>query len=149
VDLGTGGDVVVAPADGFVRGADFSESMGHAVTLDHGKNAQGKYVISILIHLSERLVKRCSHYVELEDAHERCPIIKRGTPIGIVGNTGLLSGKWAHLHLGTYENSSRARKGWNHVDPAKYYIGGVIKCFDASGGYPEDGIGYTSPIKCK
>lgn len=74
----TEGTVVVAPADGVVTFAGDFDTLGKSIVVSHGNNMLTRYG-----HLSRILIRNGAN-------------VKRGQPIGHVGNTGRSTGP--HLH---------------------------------------------------
>lgn len=72
------GTRIVAPADGKVVSQGHTRGYGNFVEIDHGNNFRTRY-----LHMQKSLVKRGD-------------ILKRGEPIGLLGNTGRSTGP--HLH---------------------------------------------------
>ena len=153
IDIGSGGDIVIAMADGYVRRSDFEEYLGNRVTLDHGKDVDGKYTLTLYSLLKKRLVEVCKVNVTSDDI-ENCPLVKRGTPIGVVGLTGRLSGSAPHLHFGVYKNTTRAHMGWVINNPHNFWLNGPfnVTCFDPNFDYsslPQAGLKLTLPLYCQ
>ena len=73
------GTPVVVAADGVVLSAAYHPEYGNLIEVDHGEGLTSRYA-----HLSRMDVKAGS-------------LIKRGAPIGAVGNTGRSTGP--HLHF--------------------------------------------------
>jgi murein DD-endopeptidase MepM/ murein hydrolase activator NlpD len=95
LDMGTGGDKVLAAADGIVTASTLStDSRGRLIYLKHDDEYQTRYY-----HLDSALVKK-------DDA------VKQGEQIAVAGKTGLPN-PWPHLHFEILKNGVQ-------VDPEKY-----------------------------
>ena len=95
---GRPGDTVAAPADGIVALVDEFLLAGNIVYLNHGGGLLSGY-----FHLSEQLV----------ETGQRVPA---GTPIGLVGATGRVTGP--HLHwVVRYGTTSVAPRSWLALPP--------------------------------
>lgn len=88
----TGADVYAA-RPGTVYRSGWDSSMGNYITIRHGKNANGKYIFSTYMHLSQRLVKAGD-------------TVSGGSLIGKAGNTGASQG--AHLHFHVFRSTSQS-----------------------------------------
>lgn len=151
IDIGYHGDMVIAMADGYVRRSSYNNFNGHGITLDHGKDVDGKYTLTIYIHLEKRLVEKCEENVETDDV-EKCPIIKRGTPIGIVGGTGRAVTTEPHLHIAVFKNDTRAPRTWTEENPHKYWLNDPfnVTCYNPKKDYSNiTGPKLTLPLHCK
>jgi len=81
------GDVVNASMDGTVSFAGYRGRYGKLIVISHGKGLETRYA-----HLSRIQVKKGQ-------------IVKKGTPIGAIGNTGRSTGP--HLHLEVVKNGQK------------------------------------------
>lgn len=119
--VGSVGEPVLAPADGFVTfsGDHSNWQCGRSVIISHGFGARTVYC-----HLSGATAKPGD--------------VKRGEIIGYLGNTGLKSGPGCeHLHFELHH-------GGGVVDPVPFIVG----CFDAKITLPIDRLLLTWPLRC-
>jgi murein DD-endopeptidase MepM/ murein hydrolase activator NlpD len=79
------GTPVLAPAPGRVSDSWFGPMCGHQILIDHGRNTEGRYIRTRLVHLDARSAQPGEQ-------------VARGQAIGSLGRTGLLSGGIPHLH---------------------------------------------------
>ncbi|HEU4697898.1 MAG TPA: M23 family metallopeptidase [Gemmatimonadales bacterium] len=93
------GTPILAPGAGVVRQAGRQTGYGLAVTIDHGYGIETKFA-----HASKLLVRPGQR-------------VKRGTPIALVGNSGLSTGP--HLHYEVHVNG-------RPVNPLQYVLPEVI-----------------------
>ena len=110
---------------------------GHQILIDHGRNGDGRYIRTRLVHLQRRLVA----------AGEP---VARGQPVGALGRTGLLSGGIAHLH---YEVQTADRPESHRYRPSNPHLywaegAGLVSCYRRDGGYPEQPFRTTYPVPC-
>ena len=92
------GNKVVATADGKVTKAGWRSGSGHYVAIDHGFGVQTTYS-----HNAKLLVKAGQQ-------------VRRGTPIALVGSTGLSLAPHVHYEVHVHGQP---------VDPAKYIVPNV------------------------
>jgi murein DD-endopeptidase MepM/ murein hydrolase activator NlpD len=93
------GTPILAPGGGVVREAGTATGYGLAVTIDHGYGIETRFA-----HASKLLVR----------VGQR---VRRGTPIALVGNSGLSTGP--HLHYEVHVNGKP-------VNPLKYILPDVV-----------------------
>lgn len=79
--------------------------------------------------------------------------VKRGDPIGLMGDTGSTSAGVVHIHLTTiwYDNEQGASDVRRHGNPHRFWVDGPGKmtCFDPDREYPEDDGYLTLPVRCR
>lgn len=103
LDMGTGGNMVLAPANGIVRVATLTrDSRGRALHIDHGTDAAGAWQTRYY-HLEQFLVRKGQQVV-------------MGQPIAVVGMSGLPH-PWPHLHF-------EVRRNGVAIDP-QYLLTGI------------------------
>lgn len=103
LDMGTGGNTVLAPANGIVRVATLThDSRGRILHIDHGADASGVSWQTRYYHLAQHLVRKGDSIVA-------------GQPIAIVGMSGLPR-PWPHLHFEVRQNGIA-------IDPQYVLIG--------------------------
>jgi len=99
LDMGSGGNMVLAPANGLVQVATLTrDSRGRVLHIDHGDGWQTRYY-----HLAQSLVRKGQ-------------TIPAGHPIAIVGMSGLPH-PWPHLHF-------EIRRNGTPINPQYMLIGG-------------------------
>jgi murein DD-endopeptidase MepM/ murein hydrolase activator NlpD len=131
------GTPVIAPASGIVK-ASYSEPLyGNQIVIDHGRDKNGRLILSKLLHLNTRLVKKGDAVI-------------RGQKIGTLGSTGLLA-SYPHLHfeIRLGENSGPR---WSSPDtPHKYWMDGTgrVTCFEKEKNYPDVPFKTTYPVPCR
>jgi murein DD-endopeptidase MepM/ murein hydrolase activator NlpD len=89
-----GDGTIIWAADGLrTEGAVFenSPSYGNVVVIDHDFGYRGEHLYTIYAHLSAALVMRDQH-------------VSAGDPIGLVGNTGRVTGPHVHFEIRLGEN---------------------------------------------
>lgn len=90
LDMGAGGNTVLAPADGIVRVSTLTtDSRGRILHIDHASDAAGSWQTRFY-HLAQSLVKKGAQVVA-------------GQPIAVVGMSGLPR-PWPHLHFEVRNN---------------------------------------------
>jgi len=109
------GTPVVAPADGVVVYASPERDYGNVIVLDHGSGIKTRYA-----HLSEFAVKAGTR-------------VRRGEPIGAMGNTGRSTGTHLHYEVRINGIPENPRKFILEDDPG------------APGGYAATGMGGRGP----
>lgn len=90
---------ILAAESGKVITAQYSNSAGNYIIIDHGKNADGKIVCTVYMHCSSLLVSKGD-------------IVTRGQQIGKVGSTGYSTGN--HLHFGVTVGGTYVSP-WNYI----------------------------------
>ena len=94
IDLGAAeGTDIIAPDGGTVTVAQWSDTAGNYIVIDHGNGIVTKYM-----HMSRTLVKKGTK-------------VDKGQSIGKVGSTGVVTG--AHLHFEIIVDGT-------HINPRKY-----------------------------
>lgn len=136
------GREVYAARSGTIYRSDYDSGMGNYICIYHGQNANGKYIFSTYMHLSQRIVAA-------EDEYGNPIKVDAGTLIGKAGDTGTYS-KGAHLHFHVFMsdvrnpiNVSPAHK--NYDDLAKNYVDITPKVNITVTDYPKEifvGSGY-------
>jgi murein DD-endopeptidase MepM/ murein hydrolase activator NlpD len=124
-----GSGVVIWAADGRQENVDIfqnSPSYGNVILIEHDFGYQGRPLWTLYAHLSAALV-------------ERGQVVAAGEPIGLVGNTGRVTGPHVHFEVRMGEN--RYASTYNPVLWMVPYVGhGVIagRVVDARGRFMDD-----------
>jgi len=93
LDMGNGGNVVLAPAMGQVRVATLThDSRGRMIKIDHGTDENGVTWETIYYHLASSLVRKGDQVLP-------------GQTIAVVGMSGLPR-PWPHLHFEVRQNGT-------------------------------------------
>ncbi|MBI4134503.1 MAG: M23 family metallopeptidase [Candidatus Sungbacteria bacterium] len=136
---GTRGDLILAAAGGKVLAAVSPPGCGICVLVEHEgpddpfSERPGRY--TLYAHLDEALVKRGD-------------VVRRGQPVGRMGDSGYGARGVVHLHWQYctrpcyYGNADGDLR--NTDDPMQYYGG----CFDPAKVYPAGKFVLTRPLKC-
>ncbi len=134
--LGPKGAPVLAPAPGRVIQAGTGPMYGNTLTIDHGKDAQGRRIVTVYKHMDRRIAKKGD-------------VVARGQQIGALGRTGFLSSGLLHLHFEVQRADRRGRLA--PVDPGEYWMGGRGRatCFQPNRRYPDRPFRITYPVACK
>jgi len=91
LDMGNGGNTVLAPASGIVRVATLTkDSRGRIIHIDHEIDAAGVTWQTRYYHLAQSLVRKGD-------------MVSAGQPIAVVGMSGLPH-PWPHLHFEVRRN---------------------------------------------
>ncbi len=134
------GETILAAADGVVFRSHWNNVGGNRIVIEHGQDADGNYLRTVYLHLTERSV-------------EVGQKVKRGQLIGTLGVTGSgASGRVPHLHFSVYKGPTKEySKQWNHANPHDYWLDGPyrITCYDPARKYPTSPIRFTYPVECK
>ncbi|MCS6835007.1 MAG: peptidoglycan DD-metalloendopeptidase family protein [Anaerolineae bacterium] len=124
-----GSGVVIWAADGRQENVDIfqnSPSYGNVILIEHDFGYQGRPLWTLYAHLSAALV-------------ERGQVVAAGEPIGLVGNTGRVTGPHVHFEVRMGEN--RYASTYNPVLWMVPYVGhGVIagRVVDVNGRFIDD-----------
>lgn len=131
------GTPVMATAAGVVVQTGFNLFYGDRVTIQHGRDAQGRDIQSRYFHLKAIWVRQGD------------PVV-RGQPIGSLGRTGLLAG-FPHLHYEIRVRDSSSFEQWASVNPHRFWAegAGVVTCFDVDRSWPEQPFQITYPVPCR
>ena len=136
--LGPVGTPVLAPAPGVVQASNFEPMYGHRIVIDHGQDADGHAVRSLLAHLDTRLV----------EPGER---VHRGQEIAKLGRTGLLSGAIPHLHFEIRTRAPQRHRIFEPRNPNLYWVDGpgLITCYSTGREYRPASFRITYPVPCR
>lgn len=89
------GETILAAADGVVFRSHWNNVGGNRIVIEHGQDADGNYLRTVYLHLTERSV-------------EVGQKVKRGQLIGTLGVTGSgASGRVPHLHFSVYKGPTK------------------------------------------
>ena len=135
VDFGGNfGDVVIAPADGYVvRTVDVPYGCGNGLVIFHGG------------------FDRYTHFCHLQTVSARPhTLVRRGDLIGTIGDSGNARGcrpacPIVHMELSRVPNGSFVAVPDQNFDPIKSSVG----CFDPAKTYPTDRLLLTYPVRCR
>jgi murein DD-endopeptidase MepM/ murein hydrolase activator NlpD len=94
------GTQIIAPSDGMIMSYTPNDAVGWTMVIDHGTNEQGQRIETRYCHLLNKTVNVGQ-------------IVREGSPIARVGNTGYLS-TGPHLHFEVYIDGVT-------VDPAEFF----------------------------
>lgn len=149
------GHPVLAPADGVVEFIHYDHVGGNVTRIYHGKNKEGKHIVTAYSHL---------HEVKVKEGQE----VKRGKEIATIGMTGSsITPGYPHLHFILIEISrpdylqlemkDKFWAGWRE-DPKKYFPRIIdpktqkenilFLCYEPDRVYKFDEITFTAPVKC-
>ena len=136
--LGPVGMPVLAPAPGVVQASHFEPMYGHRIVIDHGIDANGHAVHSMLVHLDARLV----------EPGER---IRRGQQIARLGRTGMLSGAIPHLHFEIRTRAPQEHRIFESRNPNLYWVDGPgrITCYSSQREFAATPFRITYPVPCR
>lgn len=142
------GDPILAAADGVVIKTGSHHKWGLSITIDHGKNNNGKQIMTVYYHNNLNLVKEGDK-------------VSLGDKIGELGHCPKCL--TPHLHfsvwkkrnsykaLGSFSKLGRPGKNWYPVSPHTFWFDGPYKitCYEPSLKLSNTDFIIIYPVQCK
>lgn len=120
---------IIAAAPGVVTASFYEPFFGQQVTIDHGKDAAGRQIMTHYYHMDSRIAEKGQR-------------IARGAPVGRLGNSGIQGAK-LHLHFEVTVDGKA-------IDPQLMWQQGVgrVTCFEPRRRIANSPIRLTFPAEC-